>query len=101
VVTEFQYGQDLGLAFHKSEGKTLHSLIGMGTKTGLLPSTDALVFVDNHENQRVDYAGKSKIINYKESKLYIMATAFLLAYPYGIARIMSSYEFEDIDEGKI
>lgn len=50
IVTEFRYGLELSNAF--SRKTTLHSLLGIGPKRGFLPSSDALVFVDNHSTQR-------------------------------------------------
>lgn len=40
-------------------------------------------------------------LNFKSKTRYIMANAFMLAYPYGTIRIMSSYNFSsnDIDKG--
>jgi hypothetical protein len=34
------------------------------------------------------------ILNYKVPRLYKMAIAFMLAHPYGVARLMSSFAFE-------
>ena len=59
----------------------------------MLRSLYAFTFVDNHDNQRGHGAGGDSIITYKDSKLYKMAQAFTLAWPYGSARVMSSYEF--------
>lgn len=36
-------------------------------------------------------------LNFKSKKKYIMANAFLLAYPYGTILLMSSYNFTDDD----
>lgn len=70
-----------------------------GPEWGFMESKDALVFVDNHDNQRGHGAGGDSILTYKQGRQYKMATAFLLAHPHGIARIMSSYAFEDTDQG--
>lgn len=59
------------------------------------------MFVDNPDTQR-GFSIKERIsLNYKSRKQYIMANAFMLAYPYGTIRIMSSYNFSynDIDRG--
>lgn len=66
-----------------------------------MASEDALVFVDNHDNQRGHGAGGDSILTYKSPKLYVMANAFMLAQPYAIPRVMSSFDFEDTSEGKI
>jgi alpha-amylase len=39
------------------------------------------------------------VLTYKVPKNYKMATAFHLAWPYGIPRIMSSFEFSNGDQG--
>ena len=57
---------------------------------------NALVFVDNHDNQR-DHGGGGNIITYHDSYHYKLATAFKLAHPYGFTRIMSSYDFPQGD----
>lgn len=53
----------------------------------------SLTFVDNHDNQR------GGALTYKHGRLYIMASAFHLAWPFGIDRIMSSFEFTGHDQG--
>ena len=50
-----------------------HSLIlgiSLGQPWGFLSDGDALVFVDNHDNQRGHGAGGADILTYKTSKLY-------------------------------
>lgn len=59
----------------------------------------ALVFIDNHDNQRGHGAGGDNILTYKQSRQYKMATAFMLAHPYGSTRIMSSFAFDDSEIG--
>jgi hypothetical protein len=57
------------------------------------------VFVDNHDNQRGHGAGGSTILTYKDKKAYTLASIFMLAHPYGIPRVMSSYAFSNSDQG--
>lgn len=64
-----------------------------------MESGDAVVFVDNHDNQRGHGAGGDSILTYKVSKNYKMAVAFMLAHPYGVPRVMSSFAFDDTDQG--
>lgn len=54
----------------------------------------ALTFVDNHDNQRDGH-----VLTYKDGRTYKMATAFHLAWPYGIPRLMSSFAFTNRDMG--
>ena len=49
-VTEFRYSRDIGRTFRRHNGFTLASLQNFGSSW--LPSNRALVFVDNHDNQR-------------------------------------------------
>jgi len=65
----------------------------------MYPSNNALAFVDNHDNQRGHGAGGDAILTYKDSKQYKLATAFTLAWPYSVTRIMSSYDFSNTDQG--
>lgn len=98
AVTEFRFGANLGKVFRGSQ--TLSSLVNWGPEWGLLPNSgDALVFIDNHDNQRGHGAGGADILTYKVSKQYKMAIAFMLAHPYGTTRVMSSFAFEDTDAG--
>ena len=55
----------------------------------MYPSQYAVVFVDNHENQRGGYG----ILTFYEPRMYKMANAFKMAWPYGFVRIMSSYKW--------
>lgn len=67
-----------------------------GPQWGLLNGLDAVAFIDNHDNQRT---GSKEILTYKNPKFYKMAIAFMLAHPYGTTRIMSGYDFNDINVG--
>lgn len=78
----------------------MHWLNNWGPGWGFIQdSQDALVFVDNHDNQRGHGAGGSNILTNKQPKQYKMAIAFMLAHPYGTPRIMSSYHFTNSDAG--
>jgi alpha-amylase len=97
VVTEFLYSLIVGEAFRGQ--RTLASLENFDKTEGLLQTHPGLVFVDNHDNQRGHGAGGSSILTYKDRKAYTMATIFMLAYPYGVPRIMSSYDFTNSSQG--
>jgi hypothetical protein len=50
--------------------KVIVTCIISGEDWGFVSSGDALVFVDNHDNQRGHGAGGENILTYKESKPY-------------------------------
>jgi alpha-amylase len=97
TVTEFRYSAEIGRSFHGRNA--LRWLRNFGTEWGFLPSNLALTFVDNHDNQRGHGAGGNDVLTYKLAKNYKMASAFHLAWPFGIPRIMSSFAFNDGDQG--
>lgn len=96
-VTEFRHSSEIGRAFRG--GNDLKWLVSWGPAWGFLPSEEALIFVDNHDNQRGHGPGGNDILTHKSPKQYVMASAFMLAHSYGIPRIMSSYYFDSTDQG--
>ncbi|KAJ2948965.1 hypothetical protein O0L34_g5903 [Tuta absoluta] len=91
-VTEFRVGNELKNVFRGNNA--LKWLVNWGPGWNLSPSETALVFIDNHDTQR-----QSDVLTYKESRAYKGAVAFMLAHPYGEPRVMSSYFFENSDQG--
>lgn len=91
TVTEFRFSNDMSRSFRGSSA--LRWLRNIGEEWGYHPRNFVLTFVDNHDNQR------GGALSYKDGRLYIMATAFHLAWDYGIPRIMSSFEFAGHDQG--
>ena len=62
-----------GFQIHKREGFVLNmgcASYVAGSDWGMLDDEDALVFVDNHDNQRGSGGGGQNIITYKQPKLY-------------------------------
>uniref|UniRef100_A0A182Q9P1 Alpha-amylase n=1 Tax=Anopheles farauti TaxID=69004 RepID=A0A182Q9P1_9DIPT len=100
-VTEFKYSTFIGLIFRgQLEASGLRALTANNaTQMGLLPSESALVFVDNHDNQRGHGAGGDSILTFKDGSKYVQALAFTLATDYGTVRLMSSYNFTNTDQG--
>jgi alpha-amylase len=82
-VIEFEYDA-VASAFAGSA--TVAGLRDLGT--GLLPPDRAVVFVNNHDTQR----GSS--LYYQDAPAYDLATAFMLAWPYGYPQILSSFAFD-------
>ncbi|XP_055907429.1 alpha-amylase 2-like [Eupeodes corollae] len=101
VVTETQHA--IQIRDHFNGLQPLNRLLNWGPAMGFLMPPDALVFVDTHYTQRGHGLGGNiepeSILNFERPKKYIMAVAFMLAHPYGIKRIMSSYRFENPDQG--
>ncbi|MEE6514908.1 hypothetical protein FKM82_023338 [Ascaphus truei] len=92
-VTEFKYGAKLGTAIRKWNGEKLSYLKNWGEGWGFMPSNRALVFIDNHDNQRGHGAGGSSILTFFDARLYKMGVGFMLAHPYGFTRVMSSFSW--------
>lgn len=93
-VTEFKYSGAVSNRFLNGGIADLKNI----EQWGFLPSNKALVFTDNHDNQRGHGSG-GNIITFHNPKLYKIANAFMLAWPYGTPRVMSSYSFNDSDQG--
>ena len=94
-VTEFKYSVKISDTFFNGK---LAWLENFGEAWGFMPSINAVVFVDNHDNQR-GHGGGGHIITHKDGTLYDLTNVFMLAWPYGYPRIMSSYEFTDGNQG--
>jgi alpha-amylase len=91
TITEFRFENAMSRSFRGQSA--LKWLNNFGEGWGMHPSNRVLTFVDNHDSQR------GGALTYKDGRLYKMATAFHLAWPYGIPRIMSSYAFNGHDQG--
>ncbi|XP_071800339.1 alpha-amylase-like [Asterias amurensis] len=98
-VTEFAYGRAVSESV-RGTIKTMASLENLQVDFNLMPSTSALVFVDSPLLQRSSSSSSSDhSINFREPGLSTMANAFMLAYPYGLTRVMSSFEFTEESDG--
>ena len=93
-VTEFRFGLQLSSVIRDGQ---LASLENFGEDWGFLPASDALVFVDNHDNQRGHGAGDP--LTHADPGTYRLAIAFMLGWPYGRPKVMSSYQIDDGDHG--
>ncbi|WAR16041.1 AMY1C-like protein, partial [Mya arenaria] len=105
-VTNFQYGMDMAEIFLRDN---LNLSQFVPTLESYLPSEDSLVFISNHDNQRTNGSeahislirvGKeikmkrsSPAISFFDEKAYVLATGLMLAHPYGVPRVMSSYRW--------
>ena len=90
-VIEFRYFRDLCQVVRKQNNQRLKNLRNFGEGWGHLPSDDAFVMVDSHDLQRGHTGDLSINIAYFEPRLLKMSTAFMLAWPFAIPRVMSSY----------
>ncbi|WP_017297574.1 alpha-amylase [Nodosilinea nodulosa] len=97
-VLDVKYGQFVGGAFLGLEGQTLANLQTLGEGWGLAPSDKAVVFIDNHDKQR-GHGGGGHYLTYKNGDLYALANVFMLAFPYGKPQVMSSFAFDNSDQG--
>jgi alpha-amylase len=100
-VTEFKYGRDLGVVVRKQEDQKLSYLKNFGEGWGMMNDSNALVFVDNHDNQRGHGAGGASILTFRDARMYKTGVAFMLAWPYGVSRVMSSYFWEQDWQGGV
>ncbi len=94
-VTEFKHSQEIGRVFKTGN---LAWLSNFGTPWGLMASDKAVVFTDNHDNQRGHGAG-GNVVTHKDGAVYDLANIFMLAWPYGYPQVMSSYAFSNGDQG--
>ena len=97
-VDEFTYSVGITGAFLNRNGMTLAGLQPPESFPFLAPSDDAVPFVDNHDSQR-GRIGRGLFLTYKRAAPYALANVFMLAYPYGYPRLMSSYVFSDTEVG--
>ncbi len=98
-VTEFKVSAEIGNVFRGWNGQKLSYLSNWGEGWGMLASDKALVFIDNHDNQRGHGAGGASVLTFWDAPQYKKATAFKLAHPYGFVRIMSSHTYDNTDQG--
>ncbi len=90
-VTEFRYSVKLGDVLNCGHGD-MGALENIIADENFLPSRFAVVFVDNHDNQRGHGAGGACILDHRDGyALYNLGNIFMLAYPYGYPSVMSSY----------
>lgn len=84
----------IGQAFQK---KMLRSLFKIMPNNMLPSSESAVVFIENHDLQRID---SPLILSLqKNSVLYRLAQVFLLGWPYGYPQLFSGYKFSNFNEG--
>ena len=88
-VTEFRYSVAIGNIVNCNHQplSTLQSFTSAFLNSGF-----AVVFTDNHDNQRGHGAGGGCVLDHRDGNaLYNLGNVFMLAYPYGYPKVMSSY----------
>lgn len=95
-VSEFDYGKKLSETFRNGNLATLKFFAKQDAM--FLPSEKAMIFIDNHDNQR-GHGNAAKVLTHQEPTLYTLAVVFMLAWPYGTPILMSSYTFNNTDMG--
>jgi alpha-amylase len=91
---EYRYGWDLYDAFTSG---TLASLSDFGPSwnaAGMVPSDDAVVFVDDQDTERDGGA-----LSYASGAPYVLASIFMLAWDYGTPMVLSDYAYSSYDQG--
>ena len=95
-VINFPFMRELASVLKKENGQKMKYLKNFGSDWGLLPDQDSINIIDNHDVQREDHY----TLSFKNGRIHKMANAFMLAWPYGMPKIMSSYDFSVENEGK-
>jgi alpha-amylase len=96
-VTAFTYGDYLTDAIN-SKNNNLENLIrySFGSSWVHFPENRTIVLLDNHDTERA----MPHILNYKcsDNNAYVLAYIFMLAWPFGIPKIMSSFRFNGFND---
>ncbi|WP_053979702.1 alpha-amylase [Marinagarivorans algicola] len=95
-ITEFTFERAIGSHF---KGQVpIKNLRYLSQWDNVLPSDQSVVFVSNHDDQREH---PERTLTYKDtSGLYYIGEIFMLAYPYGYPKVMSSYFFDSYNQGR-
>lgn len=91
-VTAFKYGEFLADAIN-NRNNNLQKLVeySFGSSWIHYPENRAVTVIDNHDTERM----MPNMLNYKstQNNSYVLAYIFMLAWPFGIPKIMSSFHF--------
>ncbi|MGK7886946.1 MAG: carbohydrate-binding module family 20 domain-containing protein [Crocosphaera sp.] len=107
-VTEFRYGTVVGEKFRNDNSGTISDFVKYNFPVasggwGMLDSSFSVVFTDNHDNQRGHGSGYwtseddnsigGIVTHFYDGRIYNLANVFMLAWPYGTPKVMSSYNW--------
>ncbi len=97
-VTSFKYGEFLAEVFTK-RANSLEKLaaFSFGSSWIHFPSNRTVTVIDNHDTERM----MSNMLNFNSTQYnaYVLAYIFMLAWPFGVPKIMSSFRFKAHDDG--
>lgn len=87
-ITEFLF-RAVGERFRAGSGRRAGELSSFTARTwGLMAADKAVVFLQNHDTQRVDG------VDYRDGVAYRLANVWMLGQPYGYPVVMSGYAFD-------
>ncbi len=93
-VTAFKYGEFLSDAIN-NRNDNLQKLVeySFGSSWIHYPENRTVVVIDNHDTERM----MPNMLNYKctQNNAYVLAYVFMLAWPFGVPKIMSSFNFTE------
>jgi hypothetical protein len=90
AVQEFEYSiTAMGNKFNC--GGFINDLHNVPAYSNMMPGQFAVVFTDNHDNQRGHGPGGACVVDHRDGRIHLLANIFTLAYPYGYPMITSSY----------
>lgn len=92
-MTVFAFPFAVGAAFKQQNLARLFHL-----NYGLPPSEEAVVFVDNHDLQRL--RDRSSLLTFEEDPLlFRLAQVFMLTWPYAYPQVFSGFKMNGFDQG--
>ncbi|KAK0427998.1 hypothetical protein QR680_010534 [Steinernema hermaphroditum] len=94
--TNFNFGSAVAQAIWGHSDLGVLGQLAPGYGYGNEEDHDVLSFIDNHDNQRDQFP---YVLTYKNGNDYKLGVAYMLAWSYGYARVMSSYAFNGHDQG--
>lgn len=86
---EFNYAENMNAFFEKG---LISTAANSSRWNEYLRSVEAVSFISNHDTER-----NRSTLSYRDPQLFELATATMLAEPYGNPKLYSSYAFEDFD----
>ncbi len=95
-VTTFKYGEFLADAL-RGKNNNLQKLVNysFGSSWIHYPEDRAVTVIDNHDTERM----MDNMLNFNSpNNSYVLAYIFMLAWPFGIPKIMSSFRFKGHDD---